>query len=404
VSLGGERQLPAEDWPQFRGTAGLGYTTETNLPLKWSRSDNLAWSIEIPKADNAYSSPIVAKDRVFLTTASNQPLEHHVLCFSAKSGELLWDTSISPGPWILKDLRGGYGAPTPCTDGKMVVVLFGSAVVAALDYNGKIKWRKELENYNFDVALGSSPFIYKDTVVLDCDQNGNSSYFLALDLNSGETRWRENRPQVGFAHSTPVIIQVNGLPQMVVSASNALQGMDPETGKLVWWCAAAGDSSSPAYASDLIFSDSGRGGKAVCVSPTGTGDVMKTHLKWTYPQIPEGLSSAVIAPREGAVTKQYVFRTHKPETLKCIALASGQLAFSERLPDISTWSSPFVTPEGNVYFANAGKSYVLKADSKLELLATNDLGEESRASAAVSNGKIYIRGNKHLFCIGRPAL
>ena len=387
----------AENWPQFRGPTGLGYTTEKNLPLIWNvkSGENIRWKTPLPKSDNAYSSPIVWGDRVFVTSAVNSPIEHHVLCFQVSDGKLLWDTSVPPGPWQLKDLRGGYGAPTPATDGKSVFVVFGSAVIASLDFDGKIIWRKELEKFAFDVALGSSPVLHGDTVILDCDQTGKTSSFIGLDKATGTIKWEEKRPQANFAHSTPVLANVKGKAQLLVSASGAVQGLDPANGKILWWCAAPGDASSPAFNGSLVFADSGRGGRAVCVDPTGDGDVTKTHLKWTFPQIPEGLSSAIIVG-------DFVLRTHNPETLRCLRLSTGDAVFNERLAGVSTWASPFATPDGKVFFASAGKSYIVQAGEKLEVLATNDLGEENRASAAVSAGKIFLRGNKHLYCIGQP--
>ncbi len=385
----------AANWPQFRGPTGLGYTEEKNLPLTWNgkTGENILWKSPLPKSDNPYSSPVVWGDRVFVTCVINNPLEQHVLCFQTGDGKQLWDVTVPPGPWFLKDLRGGYGAPTPATDGKNVFVVFGSAVVAALDFDGKIVWSKNLEQINFDVAMGSSPILYQETVILDCDQNGKTASFIAFDKKSGEIKWEEKRPQVAFAHSTPVIVTVGGKKQMLVSASNAIQGLDPATGKIIWWCNAPGDASSPAFSNGLVFSDSGRGGKAVCVDPTGEGDVTKTHLKWTFPQIPEGLSSAIIIG-------DLVFRTHNPETLRCIKFSTGEPVFNERLVGVSTWASPFATPEGNIYFASAGKSFVVKAGDKLDVLATNEIGEESRATSAVSEGKIFLRGNKNLYCIG----
>ena len=388
--------LRAENWPQFRGPTGLGYTDERELPLTWNAQigENIAWRAALPKSDNPWSSPVVWGDRVFVTCVTNEPLTHRVLCFAKADGKTLWDASIEPGPLILKDLRGGYGAPTPCTDGKRVYVVFGSAVIAALDFNGKLVWRKTLANIAFDVALGSSPILFGDTVILDCDQTGKTSSIVAFDKTTGEIRWEAKRPETGFAHTTPVIVNVAGQPQMLVSASGAIQGLDPANGKTLWWCAAPGDASSPAFAGGLVFSDSGRGGKAVCVDPGGAGDVTKTHLKWTFPQIPEGLSSAIIVGDR-------VWRTHSPEILKCLKLADGTLAFSERLPGVSTWASPFATPDGRIYFASAGKSYVLQAGDKLAILATNEIGEENRASAVVSDGKIFLRGDKNLYCISK---
>ena len=388
-------QAFAENWPQFRGPTGAGYSSERDLPLTWNgkSGEGIVWRTPLPKSDSPYSSPIVWDDRVFVTCVTNQPVSHHLLCFAIKDGSMLWDATVEPGPLFLKDLRGGYGAPTPCTDGRFVYAVFGSAVVAAFDFDGKAVWTRTLVNVAFDVALGSSPILFGDTVILDCDQTGKTSSIIAFDKTTGETRWEAKRPETGFAHSTPVIIDVAGKPQMVVSASKALQGLDPSNGKILWWCAAPGDASSPAFGEGLVFSDSGRGGKAVCVDPNGSGDVSATQVRWTFPQIPEGLSSAVIAGGR-------VWRTHSPETLKCIKLADGALDFAERLPGVSTWASPLATADGRLYFASAGKSYVLRAGDKLEILATNEIGEEGRASAAASGGRIYLRGNKNLYCIG----
>ena len=297
-----------------------------------------------------------------------------------------------------KDLRGGYGAPTPCGDREHVYVVFGSAVIAALDWEGKIVWRKDLANYAFDVALGASPILFQDTVILNCDQTGKTSSITAFARKTGDIRWDAKRPDAAYAHSTPVIALVTGKPQMLVSANKALQGIDPTNGQILWWCAVSGDAASPAYDGKVVYSDSGRGGKGVCVDPTGTGDVSKTHVKWTYPQIPEGLSSPILA-------QGLVWRTHSPEIVKTFKIADGPLAFSERLKGVSSYASPVATADGRIYFASAGKSYVVKASEagdKLEILGEGDLGEDSRASAAISDGRIYVRGGKNLYCLGLP--
>jgi outer membrane protein assembly factor BamB len=386
----------AGEWPQFRGLTGLGYTAEPGLPLTWDAKtgENIVWRAPLPKSDNPWSSPIVWGDRVFVTCVTNQPVIHRVLCFAKADGKPLWESTVDPGPLLLTDLRGGYGAPTPCTDGRRVYVVFGSAVIAALEFDGKLTWRKEIANHAFDVAFGSSPILFGETVILDCDQTGKTSSLIAFDQATGDIRWEAKRPETGFAHSTPVIVKIGGRAQMLVSASNAIQGVDPTNGQVIWWCGAKGDASSPAFGEGLVFSDSGRGGKGVCVDPTGSGDVTKSHLKWTYPQLSEGLSSAIIAGG-------FVWRTHSPEIVKCLDLATGALVFSERLPRVSTWASPVATADGRLYFASAGTSYVLKVGGQLEVLATNEIGEENRASPAVSGGRIFLRGNRTLYCIGQ---
>jgi hypothetical protein len=191
--------LPArgENWPQFRGASGLGYT-ERDLPLVWNAKtgENIAWRAPLPKSDNPWSSPIVWGDRVFVICVTNQPLNpSRALLSPRRTASLCGRRALSPGPLILKDLRGGYGAPTPCTDGQRVYAVFGSAVVTALDFDGKLVWRKELANYAFDVALGSSPIVYGDTVILDCDQTGKTSSLIAFDKATGEIRWEAKRPE-----------------------------------------------------------------------------------------------------------------------------------------------------------------------------------------------------------------
>ena len=383
----------ATDWPQFRGPTGLGYTEARDLPLTWNGTtgEGIVWRAALPRSDNAWSSPIVMGNRVIVTCAQNDPLVHQVLCFDARDGHELWRTEIKPGSWKLTDLRGGYGAPTPCSDGKGVFVVFGSAVVAALDLEGRVSWRHDLEKYAFDVALGASPILFGKTVILDCDQTANTSSIIAFDAASGKISWEARRPDTGFTHCTPIIVTVAGKPQMIVPASGALQGLDPTNGRLLWKCPTPGDAASPAFDGKVLYSDSGRGGQGVCVEITESAEL---EPRWTVPQISEGLSSPII-------TGGFVWRTHSPEILKTFRVSDGTRVLSERLEGISTYASPIVTGEGRIYFASAGKSYVLKVGEALEKLAANDLGEENRSSAAISNGNIFIRGDKTLYCIGK---
>src|SRR5258706_4985825 len=156
------------DWPQWRGPTGQGRVEDTNLPTTWAgkTGENVLWKTALPKGDTPYSSPIVRGDRVFVTLAMNKSREHHVLCFDKKEGKQLWDTEVPPGPWNLTDLRGGYSASTPAADGERVYVLFGSAVLAAIDFEGKIAWRTEVPRHAFYVAIGGSPIVYGETVII----------------------------------------------------------------------------------------------------------------------------------------------------------------------------------------------------------------------------------------------
>lgn len=397
------------DWPGWRGPTGMGHTSAKNLPLVWGGKDrrNVLWQVPLPgqeqKAaqDQNQSSPIVVGGRVFVTASywpggksdSKSYPEHHVVCYSAADGKQLWDTKIEPGPWLLSDLRGGYTAPTPAADAERVYVVFGSSVIAALDHDGKQLWRQEIRPFKFDVALAASPVLFEDTVILQCDQLANESRLFAFDRKSGAIRWEHKPRAVGFSHSTPVLATVGDKRQLLMSTSNGIQGVDPANGKLLWWCQAKGDTVSPVFGSGVVYCDSGRGGPGVAVDPTGTGDVTKSHRKWTLAQVPEGFSSPVLVG-------EYLYRLHGPEILKCLKAATGEVVFSERLLGVSTASSPVASGDGRLYLASAGKSYVLKTGPKLEVLAVNDLGDGGQASPAVSDGRLFLKGRKWLFCIG----
>ena len=190
------------------------------------------------KPDHNQSSPIIWKDRVFVTTAywpAGQPQsefpEQHVTCYRLVDGKQLWDTVVPPGPWKLADLRGGYAAPTPCTDGERVYVHFGSSTLAALDLDGKIVWQKEIPNWkDFDVAIASSPVLLGGRLYLLAERNNKKSSLTAFDPKTGEQLWEVKRT-TGFAHSTPTFAEHAGKPLMLVGASSELQALDPATGE-----------------------------------------------------------------------------------------------------------------------------------------------------------------------------
>jgi len=399
----------AEDWPGWRGTTGMGHTSEKDSPITWGGKDgeNILWKAPLVAEDakvhldHNQSSPIVSGNRIFITLSywpegkeTKEYSQHHVVCFQASDGKRLWDTRVQPGGWLLNDFRGGgYACPTPAADSERVYVVFGSAVIAALDHQGNLVWRKEIEPNNFDVTIAASPVIFGDTVLMMCDRVGGKSSLISFDRASGEVKWEQMRPEVGFAHSTPVFAKVDGKMQMLVAASNALQGLDPTTGKVLWKCTARGDTASPVLGGGLVYCDSGRGGPGTAVDPSGIGDITKSHRKWTK-EVPEGFSSAI-------VVGEYLYRLHNPGAITCWKLATGEQVYKERLAGItSTAASPIATPEDRIYFASAGKSYVIQSGPLFKVLATNDLGDPCDASPAVSDGKIILKGSKFLYCIG----
>jgi outer membrane protein assembly factor BamB len=401
----------ADDWPQFRGPTGLGYTPDKNLPLTWGgeKGENIAW--KSPLIGEGHASPIVWADHVFLCTVRwpggrQDPKvmpEHHVTCYQSADGKLAWDTTIDAGPWLRNDFRsgpgGGYAACTPATDGKRVYVVFASSVMAALEMDGKVAWRQEIKPFSFDVTIGGSPIVYRDSVIFLCAMaKASDSRLAAFNTSDGALKWETKLPKVSFAHSTPVLVASQGKPQIVIVASGigvhpeGVQGFDPADGKRIWWCKGAGDASSPAFGGGILYTDSGRGGNGTALDPSGEGD-LTGKIKWTV----GGLSEAIGSP---IIVGEQVFRLQSPGVLRIWNVSDGQETDKQRLPGVSsTWASPIADGDGRIYFASGGKSTVIQAGPQLKILAVNDLGDPNHASPAISKGRIYIEGLKNLYCI-----
>ncbi|HEV3339977.1 MAG TPA: PQQ-binding-like beta-propeller repeat protein, partial [Pirellulales bacterium] len=312
------------------------------------------------------------------------------------------------GPWKRSDFRsgagGGYAGPTPATDGDHIFCAFGSSVLAAVDFDGNVIWRKELVPHTFDVTLGSSPVLYGDTVILlHAMSNKADSRIVAYRKRDGEIAWQQPLTSTGFGHSTPLVIQAGGRRQLLIVASgmsttsNALLSVDPASGRSLWWCRGAGDAASPAFGEGIVYFDSGRGGPGVAVDPTGEGDVSATHVRWTVPQVPEGIGSPILVG-------DLVYRLHSPGVLRCWQASDGKQLYAQRLDGISsTWASPVADGDGHIFFASAGKSFVIEAGREYKLQATNDLGDPNHASPAISGGRIFLVGTKNVYCVGTAA-
>ncbi len=405
----------ADDWPGFRGPAGMGHTPEKDLPVEWGGPDgkNVLW--KSPLKGEGHASPIVRGDRVFVCTAHwPDPAakreavipEHHVLCYAAGDGKLLWDTVVPPGPWLRTDFRsgpgGGYACPTPATDGKLVYAAFGSSVLAALDFQGKIAWRKEIIPFTFDVTIGGSPVLFEDTILFVCAMTKPAdSKVIAFNKATGGVTWQKEIPKMTFGHCTPILLPVGGRTQLIFAASGggpsteALQSLDAKTGERLWWCWGAGDTVSPVFGGGILYFDGGRGGPGVAVDPTGSGDVTKTHIRWKVEPVPEGIGSPLIVG-------DHVYRLHSPGVLKCWDLKTGQQVYAQRLERITTtWASPVADGNGRLYYASAGKSFVVQSGPEFKILAVNDLGDPNHASPAVAGGSMFLAGTRQIYCIRR---
>jgi outer membrane protein assembly factor BamB len=261
---------------------------------------------------------------------------------------------------------------------------------------GKIAWRKELAPYSFDVAIGSSPVVYEDSVIVVCDLKGTKSSVYAFDGKTGAVKWETKRPKADWAHSTPSLAKVNGKMELLTATFYGAQGLDPSSGEVLWTYATKGqigDTVTPLYRDGLLYVDSGRGGIGIAIDATGSGDISQTPLKWKIQSAGTAFSSPVLVG-------DYLYRLQGSDLLSCWKWATGESVFKERLEGMRTASSPIATADGRIYCASADRSYVVKAGPKLEILARNDLGDASLASPAVAAGRIYLKGGRYLWCIG----
>jgi outer membrane protein assembly factor BamB len=403
------------DWPAWRGPTGMGYTDQKDLPLTWNAKtgEGVLWKTLLHggvKRDQdftspGWSSPIVWKNRVFITTAIFPPdlsqkerkgviAEHHVLAFDADTGKPLWDTVIPPGKLVTlgENVYHGYAVPTPCTDGEHVYALFGSGVLACLDFAGKIVWREELPRLkDTDQGICSSPILFEDSVIVP---GIHEKGLRALDKKTGKLKWEQDT-KLRNTMPTPLLVSIKGKTQLIHYAGGVI-GCDPRTGQILWTCKAPTAQSSPVYADGLLYADAGRGGqKGAAIDPTGMGDVSKTHVKWETRVEGTAASTAIIF--DG-----HVYRCSGPEFIRSWLLKDGELAGEIKAPRVTPSASPIATPDGRIYWATASRTYVLKASPQLEVLATNDLNDgNDYASAAVSQGRIYIKGRNYLWCIGK---
>jgi outer membrane protein assembly factor BamB len=232
-----------------------------------------------------------------------------------------------------------------------------------------------------------------------CELTNKKSALRAFDQKTGELRWEAKRPDADWTHSTPVIAQVDGQPQLLVAGANTVEGLDPTNGKRLWWCNAGkriGDTPSVVTTGSVLYVDSGRGGPGIAVDPRGSGDVSKTQMVWKIANVPEGFSSPVIVGN-------HLYRLHNPGILKCWELATGTQVYAERLEGVSTSSSPIATADGRIYCASAGRTYVVAAGPMCKVLAVNDLDDASQASAAVADGFVYLKGRDFLWCVGKSS-
>jgi outer membrane protein assembly factor BamB len=430
--------LAGQQWPSFRGPNAGGVAEGVATPTTWNATtgENILWKTEIPGL--AVSSPVVWGDRIFVSTAVSgnpnlgirtglygdvEPLNDQsrhswrVVALDRRNGKVLWERVAREGiPQTKRHPKSSRASPTPATDGQRVIVSFGSEGLYAYDVNGKLLWTRDLGvlsagwfyDPDYEWGVGSSPIIWRDLVIVQCDIQKNS-FVAAFNAATGAPVWRTPREEIP-SWSTPTIYERNGHAELVTQATKFTRGYDPRTGKELWRLSGNSEITipTPIIGPDLIIVANGyRGVQPIfAIRPGATGDITpkdneaaNSSIAWSTkrggPYIPTPVlyREQLYVCQNNGVVAAYDVRT-------------GERKYQERLGESGgAFSASPVAADGKVYFASEdGDIFVVKAGPTYQLLATNPIGEVLMATPAIADGTLIVRGLKHVFAIGqKPA-
>ncbi len=404
IVLALNHSLLAGEWPGFRGPTGDGLCFERNLPITWSGTDNVTWSVDLPMPGN--SSPIVWGDRIYLTGAVEKGAERVLMCFDRANGTMLWHTSVPFSGRETTHDTNPYCSSTPVTDGQRIFVWQGSAGLVAYDMEGKQLWHRDLGLFEHIWGNASSPVLYEDTVILYAGP-GPRSQMLCLSKETGQTVWQKELPeppsndpkQWKGSWSTPILVEKDGRTELVLSLPRDVVGFSPRTGQEFWRCGGLTDLvyTSAVVGREAIIAMSGYGGAAIGLrrpGPEAKGDITQTHRLWRIERNPQRIGT-------GVIIGPHLYMVNEPGVAECLVTATGQTVWKERLGS-ATWGS-VIYADTRLYATDSqGTTFVFNADPKFELLAKNSLGppQLTRATPAFTDGQIFIRTYQKLYCIG----
>ena len=405
----------AEDnWPSFRGPNDRGNVNATDLPLRWSESENVVW--KTPIDGKAWSSPVIWGDRIWITTAPVEGNRLIAICVDKNSGKILVKQRLYNvvAPQYCHPFNS-YASPSPVIEEGRVYVSFGSPYNACLDSNtGNVIWERSDFVCNHFRGPGSSPFLFQNLFIVHFD-GSDRQYIVALDKATGETVWETERtvdfqdidPKTGKvlrvgdyrkAFSTPVIANVAGKPILISLGSMALYGYDPATGRELWRIDATGSHSGacrPVVGHGLVFCPMGSNGELWAVRPDGSGVLTQHHIAWKYKRA---------VPRRPSIllVDDLLYMVDDNGVAACVESKTGDEVWRKRLG--GNYSSSPIAAGGRIYFFNQdGKATIIEAARDFKVLATNELEDGFMASPAVSGNALYLRTRSHLYRIEATA-
>ncbi|MEI8016760.1 MAG: PQQ-binding-like beta-propeller repeat protein [Schlesneria sp.] len=408
------KTLPAADWPQFRGPGGSGVADDRDYPTTWSATENVAWRIELPGP--GASSPITLGERVFVTCYRGygvnrstpgelSQLERVLVCLNRADGKVLWESPVKGTPdedrYQGQIQSHGYATSTPATDGTRVYVFFGKAGVLAFDLNGKQLWQTSVGTGSAQMGWGqgTSLILYKNLVIVPAF--AESKAMVALEKETGKQVWKTDADGFGGCWSSPILVDLPvGKQELVVSVPHEIWGLDPNNGDFLWFAEGVKEGViSPMLVSQngIVYAIGGRQGGAVAIRVGGRDDVTKTHTVWR-----KDFGSYVTSP---VLFGEHLYWVSDRGIAFCVKTADGEQVYRERLADAGQLYSSVVVANGRLFAASRENgTYVYAAKPQFESVARNAVDEDAgtcNATPAFSNGQMFLRTNRYLYCIAR---
>ena len=388
-------------WSRWRGPSGQGVAEGSGYPDKWSDKQNVLWKTTVP--GRGHSSPIVWKDRVFLTTGYSDG-RVSLLAFNRTDGKLVWETFGPDRTPEMMHQKNSTASATPSTDGIRVYASFGSKGVLAVDMNGTLLWHHSLGTFNNYHGTAGSPLLYKDRLIVFQDHPGGTQgagFVAALDVSDGHVLWRTGRRgTVGW--STPIVVHVAGHDELIVSSQGRVQGYNPDTGGELWLARGNLDEviPTPVVGHGLVYCSSGRAGPTLAIRPGGSGDVTRTHIVWESPRGSPFVPSPVLYGDQLFLVNDMASIATSFDAGTGKVLWQGRLGIATR----EGFSASPVAVDGKVFFTNdEGETFVVRAGPTFELLHVNRLNATVLASPALVDGRWYFRTDRELIAIGATA-
>ena len=417
------------DWPHWRGPYYNGSTHEIDLPSKWSRTENVAWSADLPGPSAA--TPIIYGDRVFISSTDPERAMLMALCFDRTTGKHLWLRDVARG--LRRDRRSNFAAPSPVTDGKIVIFFYSNGELVCYDVEGQRKWGRNIQRdygeFAFLWTFSSSPTLidgrlYIQVLQRDVSVRGrgfsdrrNESYLLAIDPETGKTIWRHIRPSKARAESreaftTPVPAILQGKRQLLVIGGDALTGHDLVTGSELWRWGTWNPRRiphwrhvpSPVTGEGIVLVCAPKGDPVYAIRPEGTGNLGDDAVAWVSGRENREISADV--PTPAFYDEDFFILNDLQKHLSRVEPATGRIKWSVRTPGNAKYEASPLAADGKIYLIDhSGEAAVIDAaDGKvLHTISMDDPsgGDVVRASISAASGHLFIRTTQKLFCIGR---